>query len=282
MNNLDYLRVGIGQVATSLADLNANLEKHRQFIDQANAQHIDLLLFPELSLTGYNLKQQTLDVALPTSHEIFDELAAIATNMAVCVGFVEEAAPGEFYNAHAILKHGQMIHLHRKINLPNYGPFEEGKWFSKGQAIESSEPFPGWRTHSLIGSDLWNPALPHIAMLDKPSLLLAPMNNAETLLGDTLLPSQGWETNTNFLSMTYGVPVLMANSCSNEGELRFNGHSRILNAYGECVAEADRQEQLLVTELALRDIRQARFQLPTIRDANSALVNKLLRNRCDE
>ncbi|WEM41480.1 NAD+ synthetase [Photobacterium sp. DA100] len=273
------LHVGIAQIAPILGDAAANLQKHLAYIEQARERGIELLLFPELSLTGYSLREKTLDVAMPVSHPLFDELAAAAGDMVVSAGFVEEDSAGEFYNAQAMVKNGQLVHVHRKLNLPNYGGLEEAKWYSKGQGLEPCEPIAGWPMHTLICADLWNPALPHLAMLDKPALMLAPVNSAADIVSDEFSNPQGWKTNTDFISMTYGVPLLMANSCALEGNSRFWGGSRILDAFGHCLAEAGDEEALISAKVSLKDTREARFQLPTIRDADSRLVLDLLAKR---
>ncbi|MGF1698956.1 NAD+ synthetase [Photobacterium makurazakiensis] len=273
------LKVGIAQIAPVLGDVTANREKHLSYIKQAHAQGVELLLFPELSLTGYSLKEQTLDVAMPVTDALFNELAAAAGNMTVSVGFVEEAAAGEFYNAQALIKKEQPLHVHRKINLPNYGGLEEAKWYSKGQDLTMCEPISGWPMHTLICADLWNPALPHLAMLDKPAIMLAPVNSAADIVSDEFSNPQGWKTNTDFISMTYGVPLLMANSCAREGNSQLWGGSRIMDAFGNCVAEAGSEEALITANLKLEDTRVARFQLPTIRDADSRLMLDLLAKR---
>ncbi|WP_064602747.1 nitrilase-related carbon-nitrogen hydrolase [Photobacterium sp. J15] len=279
MTMKNELKVGIAQIAPVLGDVAANLEKHLQYIEAARKEGIELLLFPELSMTGYSLREKTLDVAMPLSADVLDELAAAAGDMAVSFGFVEEASAGEFYNAQGMVKNGQLIHLHRKLNLPNYGGLEEAKWYSKGQGLELCELFSGWPTHTLICADLWNPALPHLAMLDKPALMLAPVNSAADIVSDEFSNPQGWKTNTDFISMTYGVPLLMANSCALEGNSRFWGGSRIMDAFGNCLAEAGAEEALISAVVKLSDTREARFQLPTIRDADNRLVLDLLKKR---
>jgi len=279
MKMKNELHVAVAQIAPELGNVQANLNKHLTFIEQARSLGVELLLFPELSLTGYSLQEKTLDVAMPVAAPRLAMLADAAGEMAVCFGFVEEVAPGEFYNAQGMVKNGQLIHLHRKINLPNYGGLEEAKWYSKGQDLEPCEPFEGWLTHTLICADLWNPALPHLAMLDKPALMLAPVNSAADIVSDEFSNPQGWKTNTDFISMTYGVPLLMANSCAREGNSQFWGGSRIMDAFGNCIAEAGMEETLISGVVTLADTRTARFQLPTIRDADSRLVLELLQNR---
>ena len=279
MKTKSELKVGIAQIAPVLGDVAANLEKHLDYIEQARTQGVELLLFPELSLTGYSLKEQTLDVAMAADAPLLAKLGEAAGEMAVSFGFAEEAAAGEFYNAQAMVKNGRLLHLHRKLNLPNYGGLEEAKWYSKGQALTPCEPFKGWLTHTLICADLWNPALPHLAMLDKPALMLAPVNSAADIVSDEFSNPQGWKTNTDFISMTYGVPLLMANSCAREGNSQFWGGSRIMDAFGNCLAEAGRDEALISASVSLADTRSARFQLPTIRDADSRLILDLLQQR---
>ena len=273
------LHVGIAQIAPVLGDVEANLQKHLQYIEQARKLGVEVLLFPELSLTGYSLREKTLDVAMPVNHPLLGELAAAAGDMVVSAGFIEEDHAGEFYNAQAMVTNGQLVHVHRKLNLPNYGGLEEAKWYSKGQDLAPCEPVAGWPIHTLICADLWNPALPHLAMLDKPALMLAPVNSAADIVSDEFSNPQGWKTNTDFISMTYGVPLLMANSCALEGNSRFWGGSRILDAFGNCLAEAGGEEALISAEVSLKDTREARFQLPTIRDADSRLVLDLLSKR---
>lgn len=275
----EILHVGIAQIAPVLGDVEANLEKHLHYIEQAREQGIEVLLFPELSLTGYSLREKTLDVAMGADHPLLEQLADAAGDMVVSAGFIEEDQAGEFYNAQAMVKNGQVVHIHRKLNLPNYGGLEEAKWYSKGQDLEPCTPITGWPMHTLICADLWNPALPHLAMLDKPALMLAPVNSAADIVSDEFSNPQGWKTNTDFISMTYGVPVMMANSCALEGNSRFWGGSRILDAFGNCLAEAGGEEALISATVSIKDTREARFQLPTIRDADSRLVLDLLAKR---
>ncbi|PSW18332.1 NAD+ synthetase [Photobacterium sanctipauli] len=277
--NKHELKVGVAQIAPKLADVEANLELHLDFIRQARAEGVDLLLFPELSMTGYSLREKTMDVAMPASSPILTQLATAAGEMAVSIGFIEEDAAGEFYNAQAMIKGGEVLHVHRKINLPNYGGLEEAKWYSKGQGLTLCEPFSGWTAHTLICADLWNPALPHIAMLDKPAVMLAPINSAADIVSDEFSNPQGWKTNTDFISMTYGVPLLMANSCAREGNSQFWGGSRIMDAFGNCLVEAGAEQCLIAATVSMQDTRAARFQLPTIRDADSRLMAELLASR---
>lgn len=270
------IRVGVAQINVELARLDDNIAKHQAFIEQAHIDGCELLLFPELSLTGYQLGRQVMAVAMTAQDERLLYLASIAPSVCVVVGFVEYASPGEYYNAVAHLHKGQVKSVHRKINLPTYGGLEEGKLFHQGKQLTQTRIGSSWQTTSLICADLWNPALVHCALLQRPEILLAPINSASNIVSNDFSNEQNWLTNIGFYAMTYGTPVLMANRYGPEGEAHFWGGSRILGARGEVLAQASDQETYISTTLMLDDIAHARFDLPTVRDANSDLIRRLL------
>lgn len=276
MHSTDILRVGAVQLNCDPGNLDANAEDHHRWIDQAHAQDLDLLLFPELSLTGYALGAQLFDVARTADCNLLQQLAEHAGSLQVMAGFVEYAGPGELYNATAVLQHGGVRAVHRKLNLPTYGGLEEGKWFHRGKRLTLTQPAPGWRAAPLICADLWNPALVHTAMLQRPDLLCAPINSASHIVSAGFSNEENWPINLRFHAMAYGTPVIMANRYGPEGEHHFWGGSRILGPRGEILAAATPGEDLITAELYRSAIARARFELPTLRDADTALIRDLL------
>lgn len=270
------IRVGIAQINVTLAQVDQNLLKHQAFIEQAMQDKCELLLFPELSLTGYQVGRNTPQLAMSANDERLIRLAKIAPSMCVVVGFIEYAGPGEYYNAMAHLQNGIVAAVHRKLNLPTYGGLEEGKWFHQGQQLTQTQIKQDWQTSTLICADLWNPALVHCALLKRPDILLAPINSASAIVSDAFSNEKNWLTNVGFYAMTYGTPMLMANRYGPEGEAHFWGGSCILGPRGEILAQADDKETYISCELKLADIAAARFDLPTIRDANTDLIKRLL------
>lgn len=274
--NTSPLLVGVVQLNSELLALESNLSAHADWIRTAQSESIELLLFPELSLTGYQLGRRTPEAAMRADDERLKSLARIAPNMTVVVGFVEQASPGEYYNAVAYLKQGEIAAVYRKINLPTYGGLEEGKWYHSGEEVVQVECKPNWTASTLICADLWNPALVHCAMLRRPELLLAPVNSASAIVSDEFSNENNWQTNVSFYAMLYGVPVLMANRYGTEGDAWFWGGSRILGPRGEILAQAEDRECLISAELDLNSIAAARFDHPAIRDANTPLIQRLL------
>lgn len=270
------LQTSVAQINVELLAIDKNLSKHIDYIRRAQQQNSQLLLFPELSLSGYQLGINTPHVAMFASDERLLQLAAVAPQMCVFVGFVEKVSPGEYYNAMALLQEGQVQAVHRKLNLPTYGGLEEGKLYSRGSQLTHTKIQPQWSASTLICADLWNPALVHCAMLKKPELLLSPINSASAVVSDAFSNEQNWLTNVTFYAMTYGTPVLMANRYGREKNAFFWGGSRIIGPRGEVLAIAQEQECLISAALNLDDIAAARFDLPTIRDADTPLIKQLL------
>ncbi|EPC03668.1 NAD+ synthetase [Litchfieldella anticariensis FP35 = DSM 16096] len=278
MHYQDNLRVGAAQINTTLADVDANLERHYEVISEARDQGMELLVFPELSLTGYGLGSRVMQVAMPLEDPRLSSLAKACGEMQTVIGFVEEASPGEYYNALAIFQDGEILAVHRKLNLPTYGSLEEGKWFTHGNELTHTPIRPGWSATQLICADLWNPALVHAALLPRPTVLCAPINSASGIVSKDFSNEQNWALNVRFYAMTYGTPVIMANRFGSEGDNHFWGGSRILGPGGEILAEAgDSDQEILITaELSRMAISKARFELPTHRDADTPLIRALM------
>ncbi len=122
------LNLALAQIATKLGDVQFNLEKHLDFIQQARSQKADLILFPELSLTGYYLQDLAVTVAhRPLENDpIFQPLFEASKDIDLVVGFVDEDYRHRFYIASAYLSGGRLLHVHHKLYLPTYALFDEG------------------------------------------------------------------------------------------------------------------------------------------------------------
>ncbi|WP_231613632.1 nitrilase-related carbon-nitrogen hydrolase [Halomonas sp. BC04] len=271
--------MGAAQVNAALGEVDRNKARHLEIIQEARQQNLELLVFPELSLTGYALRNRVMEVAMTPTDSRLTSLAQACGDMQAVIGFVEEASPGEYYNALATLQDGEILAVHRKLNLPTYGGLEEGKWFCRGEALTYAQVRPGWTTTQMICADLWNPALVHAALLARPAVLCAPINSASGVVSEDFSNEQNWLLNVRFYAMTYGTPVIMANRFGLEGDSHFWGGSRILGPQGETLAEAEGGECLITAELTRHSIAKARFELPTLRDADSPLIRELLSNR---
>ena len=128
----------LAQIDSRVGNVKANLEHHLECIDRAIMQGAQLILFPELSLTGYTLRDLAWDVALdPETSPVFDSLKEKSRKISIVVGFVESAPNHGIYNSAAFLEDGVIRYIHRKIYPPTYGMFEEGRYFSSGTSLRA-------------------------------------------------------------------------------------------------------------------------------------------------
>jgi predicted amidohydrolase len=268
------LRVGAAQIDPTEADIAENISKHVAFIDAARDQGVDVLVFPELSLTGYQVKSRTPDLAITRHDERLLKLAEHAGDMTVIVGFVEEGYAAQFHNAAAALRRGQVTYIHRKLNLATYGNLEEAKYFARGRYIEVFTHELPWTASIFICADAWNPGLVHLAALAGATFLIVPVASSHEAVGIDFSNPLGWETALKFYGMMYGMPVIMANHCGSRDGEQYWGGSRIIDPHGKVLAVGGEGEEIVVADLNYSLIRQARFQLPTVRDSNLDLIHR--------
>src|SRR5262245_59581805 len=116
------ITLGMAQIKTVLGDVKANLDKHLDYIDQAKQQGVDVLCFPELSLSGYSLQDLAFEASVRPSPDdpIFGPLFKLSKDLDLAVGFVDEDSRHRFYIAAAYLSQGELLHVHHKCYLPTY------------------------------------------------------------------------------------------------------------------------------------------------------------------
>lgn len=267
------LKVAVAQIESVVGDLEANLRKHLDVIAEARRQGARLVLFPELSLTGYIAGKDALACAITRTDPMVRQIAAASGDMCTVFGCIEEGPAAQFHNACLAVKGGTLVFLHHKVNLPTYGALEEGKHFAAGRYVETFALAPPWRASIMICADLWNPALVHLAAVHGTTVLMAPISSAVEAVGIDFDNADGWERVLAFYAMIYGLPMMVANRVGAEGDLHFWGGSRILDPFGRVVARAGTKEEALITgELDYRNVREARYRLPTLRDSNLDLI----------
>ncbi|WP_119165895.1 nitrilase-related carbon-nitrogen hydrolase [Algihabitans albus] len=266
------LRVGVAQIDCRLADLDHNAATHLRMIERARRERIELLLFPELSLTGYAVGPQTAEISIRRDAALLSDLAGASADMVTVLGFIEEGVAAQFHNSAVALRNGEVTFIHRKLNLATYGNLEEGKHFAEGRYFETFPLDRCWRAGVLICADSWNPALTHLAMVHGTTLLMVPIASAENAVDGTFSNPRGWDLAMQFYAMIYGVPILMANHARGQSGPDFWGGSRIVDPFGQTLAAAQEGEDLLIADLDYEAVKRARYRLPTLRDSNLDLV----------
>jgi NAD+ synthase (glutamine-hydrolysing) len=275
---MTLLRIGLAQIKTTLGDVCANLEKHLAYVDQAVDQGVQLLVFPELSLTGYAVQDLAPTLAhKPTTEDpIFGPLLEASRKLDLVVGFVDEDERHRFFISAAYLSEGRALHVHHKVYLPTYGLFDEGRFFAWGDSIRAFDTRWG-RVGLLICEDFWHASPPYLLWLDGADLLLFTSASPGRGLGeDDKLESAWWVEHINrAYASLFTAFVAHANKVGFEDGLNFWGGATVFDPNGALVAQGPYiDEALNVADLDLAQIRRTRTRLPLLRDERHALVQR--------
>jgi predicted amidohydrolase len=276
------ITVGLGQMRPRLGDIETNLARHLEIIAQARALEADLLVFPELSLTGYFLKDLVPVVARPAdvSDPVLGRLAEESRDMDLVVGFIEEDGRHRFYVAAAYLSGGRIVHVHRKLYLPTYSMFDEGRYLAPSNEVCAFETRHG-RAGLLICEDFWHLSPPYILWLDGADLLIHISSSPGRGLSH---PESGRLSSMRFvedLNRMYAAVltafVIHVNRVGFEDGVNFWGGSFCVGPDGEVLVQAPYFEEALATaQLDLSELRRVRARLPLLRDERPQLVMSAL------
>ncbi|MDA1192793.1 MAG: carbon-nitrogen hydrolase [Candidatus Poribacteria bacterium] len=262
------LTVGIGQFAPALGDVERNLAKIEELCVEAKHADAELLILPELALTGYTLKDMVPVVAQTLDSPIIRKLRDLSREVELVCGFAEESSDYRFYNAAAYFQNGAIRHVHRKVYLPTYGMFEEYRYFASGERIRSFDT-PFGRAAILICEDLWHPSTSYITAQDGCDLLIVPSCSPARGLDhdEDLYSVKAWRTLNRMNAHFYGQYVAFANRIGYEDGVGFWGGSEIIAPDGELVARAEQfQPELLIATLTTEHLKRARVVSPLLRD----------------
>jgi predicted amidohydrolase len=270
------MKVSIVQFKPKLGNVNYNIKKTEEFVRECIKQKSEICLFPELSLTGYNLQDLTFETSLNPKDERLSSLLEMSKEIGIIVGLIEETEEHLFFNSAFYLKDGKVVHIHRKLFLPTYGMFDEGRFVGKGERVEVFKT-PYGKASILICEDLW-----HFS-----SVYLSFIQGAKFIFAQSASPGRGyrekgmfgnsevWKNMGEFYSRLTGSYFIFANRVGTEDGFVFSGNSFISNPYGEIIAEASPfSEEIITVKLEPSLIRSARINLPMLRDERPYLVKR--------
>jgi len=261
-------RLVVAQTNPVLGDLRANLEDHLQRVEAA-AGTADLILFPELSLTGYFLRDQVDEVALAVDDALLHPLLERSKHISIAFGFAERSREGRLYNALGFLEDGRVLGVHRKVHLVTYGLFDEGRDFAAGERFRLIESRHG-RFGPLICEDMWHMPSAYTYFLDDADALLvasaSPARGVDAP-GPGLASQRTWNVLLSATALLYRTWVAYSSRVGWEDGIGFGGGSRVLDPYANARAALEGLEPgLLTTRMDSTILRRARSELPLRRD----------------
>ena len=265
---MDFTAV-LAQIKPKLGCVADNLKLIEEQITKARDAGADLIVFPELALSGYFLKDLVPEVALRTDSPEILRLIELSRGISIVIGFVEESDDYHFYNSALYLEDGKIRHRHRKVYLPTYGLFDEQRYLARGESFRAFDTKFG-RFGMLICEDMWHLSASYILAMDGAKTLLCLSSSpARGIESDTPGSAAAWQKLVSTTAMFLNCRVLYSNRVGFEDGVNFWGGSEYVAPSGESVARAALLEEDFVTvQVAEGALRRERIISPLMRDEN--------------
>ena len=259
---MKQLRAGLSQINPSVGDITGNTKKITEAIEEARGLDIDILCFPELVVTGYPpedllLKTEFIDDNIRALDEIKKHCR---DNMAVIVGFVDKK--DDIFNSAAVIQRGEIIDIYHKLRLPNYGVFDENRYF------QSERRFPVYSMGKMtfgvtICEDIWYPGEPiRSQVLLGNAQIIFNLSASPYYMGKPVARERMLATR----AVDYNTIIAYCNMVGGQDELVFDGNSMFIDEKGDVVATARNfEEDLLVCDVNTKRVYKSRLNTPTIR-----------------
>ena len=248
------LRVALGQINPTVGDFERNVRMIVDAIERARTQGAALVAFPELAITGYPPEDLLFKPAfIEANLRALDEVTRASRGLSVVVGFVDKR--DDIFNAAAVLHDGVRAGVYHKQYLPNYGVFDENRYFQAG--TETPVFAAGDTTFAVnVCEDIWYPAGPTALQALGGAELIVNINGSPYHAGKARFREQLVSTR----AVDDLVCVAYVNAVGGQDELVFDGASMLVNEHGECLARGRMfEEDLVVADLDLDAVFRARL-----------------------
>jgi NAD+ synthase (glutamine-hydrolysing) len=238
------MRIALAQINPIVGDLEGNARLIIGRIEEAREKGADLVCFPELALTGYPPEDLVLKPAFVRDNlKHLEQVVKATGDISVVLGFVDEA--GEIFNAAAFIRNRELMAVYHKVFLPNYGVFDEERYFAVGHRCPIFEQ-NGLRMGVTVCEDCWYPSGPMAWQADHGAELLVNINGSPYHAGKRIER----ERMVAGRAADYGAYVAYVNTIGGQDELVFDGNSVVFGPRGEVLAHASSfQEELLLCDI---------------------------------
>ncbi len=270
--------IALAQIAPKIGDLSANRDVHLEYIERAKSAGASMIVFPELSISGYLLRDLVGEVAMSAEDAFFKPFKQLSHEITIVCGSVEISRDSILYNTAFVFEEGKLLHRHRKVYLPTYSVFEEKRFFGEGDRVRTYESRLG--THgALICNDIWHSSTLWLLNLQGAELVVIPTASPLRGLGESaeadsmrvfrLLCESGAKINTLY--------VALVNQIGWQDGLFFWGSSALYGPNGSAIGTASpHTEELLLLEVDREWLRRERIATPLRRDERVELVAREL------
>jgi NAD+ synthase (glutamine-hydrolysing) len=267
-------RIAIAQCAPALGAFKRNMTMHQEWIARAKAERAELVVFPELSLTGYYVKDLAGELACAADDPRLAPIADASRHLDISAGFVERGRDARLHIAQGYWSRGKLVHVHRKVYLPTYGIFDDGRYFGPGDRFDvfSSAAGPAGMA---ICEDLWHVSVPYLYGATGATIVISPSASPGRGVaeGGDLGTAESCRLMDRFYAQYLTMYVVFVNRVGHEDGIAFWGGSEVVAPDGSVVARApDFEESLLMADIDPDLVARERDRNPLIRDERPDLV----------
>src|SRR5260221_8471480 len=248
--------------------MKRNLAMHKDWIGQARSTGAKLVVFPELSLTGYHLKDLAADVPCRADDPVLAPIADASRDIDIVAGFVERSADAKLHIAQGYWSGGALRHVHRKVYLPTYGIFDDGRYFGPGSDFKTFDTALG--TAGLaICEDIWHLSVPYLYAVGGASVIFSPSASPGRGVaeGGDLGTAASCRLMDRFYAQYLTVYIVFVNRVGHEDGIGFWGGSEGIAPDGTLATRAKEfEEELLFAEIDPALVAPNRSRNPLLRD----------------
>jgi len=278
------MRITIAQLAPELGDIDGNLARAREVVVDASAQGSDLVVFPELFVSGYSIGEVDADLSVDAEDPRLLDVVRGVGDTGVLIGLSESGTRSlHTYNSMAYYVGGQLAHVHRKLYLPAYRPFEERNHFTPGPTLRAFTSPVDTRMAVLLCNDAWQPHLAFLAIQDGAQILLVPAASSQSTFPEKYDSAEYWHDITRFYGRMFQAFVVFVNRVGAEGAFRFWGGSHVVDPWGNLLGEAlGDEDQVVTVSIDLAQVRRRRREVPLVKEARLGLLQRETQRLLDE
>ena len=273
------MKVAVAQITSVLGDIEKNIKKHIEYCDMAISKKADLIVFPELSLTGYSVKDLNFMISVDLNKtKLLDRLKTKSKKISIICGLVEEDENFAIYNSGIYISDGDVKFVHRKVYPPTYGLFEELRYFSRGKDCRAHETKFG-KIGLLVCEDMWHMSLPYTVAMDGAQIIIG-IAVSPTRLAVDQDKFRNYEINSEqhrAYARILSNYFVFCNRVGFEDGINFWGGSEVIDPFGNVTAVAKLfDEDMIYADINFEEVRRARHQARHFLDEDLDLTLKNL------
>ncbi len=271
-------KVALAQYQPIFGNISENIKKHIEWISSAKEKGADIVVFPELALSGYTLKDLASELSLRRDSDEISELADASKDIAVVTSFplldddyVSYIAMGFFYD-------GKLQHTYKKVHPPTHGMFEELKYFGEGDSIGAVDT-PFGRVGMMICRDIWHPEHSYILSVDGASIFVVSSAIPARNLGKNGFGIENsMDRAVSSIASSNQAWVITVNRVGFEDGITFLGNSSICSPSGSIIKKLPLlDESMEIVEIDMDELRKSRATLDFVRERKNDLILKELK-----